>query len=72
MAFRHRLRELAQAFVPFGYRRPLVMMAEAWEVWNHRFFYRVYTEEDWPRDGRARAAMRPPFTASDGTCAGPE
>lgn len=44
-ALRHRLRELAQTRVRFGYRRLLVLMQrEGWDVGKERF-YRVYTEE---------------------------
>ena len=44
-ALRHRIRELAQTRVRFGYRRlRVLMLREGWEVGKERF-YRVYTEE---------------------------
>ena len=44
-ALRHRMRDLAQTRVRFGYRRLRVLLQrEGWEVGKERF-YRVYTEE---------------------------
>lgn len=44
-ATRHRLRDLAQTRVRFGYRRLHVLMRrEGWDVGKERF-YRVYVEE---------------------------
>jgi putative transposase len=44
-ALRHRLRELSQTRVRFGYRRLWILLKrEGWEVGKDRF-YRVYTEE---------------------------
>ena len=44
-ALRHRMRELAQTRVRFGYRRLRVLLQrEGWDVGKERF-YRVYTEE---------------------------
>jgi putative transposase len=44
-ALRHRMRELAQARVRFGYRRLRVLLQrEGWAVGKERF-YRLYTEE---------------------------
>ena len=60
---RHRLRELAQARVRFGYRRLLVLMhREGWEVGKHRF-YREYTEEGLDPEGHQ--APRPSGRAGD-------
>jgi len=65
-ALRHRMRELAQTRVRFGYRRLRVLLQrEGWDVGKERF-YRVYTEEGLACGGSGRGGTRRRCIASSG------